>query len=182
MAIGENLRWSRHSALYDLNRVRNFSDSVFAVSITLIVATFRSPAHDLTDPALTDYLAHQWPRYSAYLAAFLVVGYLWLSHHRSFELLVRANLHLAWMNLVLLYFVVLMPFAAVMLGLYHDYRAPVLLFDVLAMAAGAMNSVIWFRATSRSRMVCPPGGAGRGGRDRRRHRRRPGPRARAGPL
>jgi hypothetical protein len=56
----------------------NSSDGVFAIAITLLVLELRPPesagafAHDLVG---------EWPTYLAYVAAFVMIGSVWLHHH-----------------------------------------------------------------------------------------------------
>ena len=63
-----------YRVVYDLDRVRAFSDCVFAVAITLVVVTFTPPDKRLTDAGAASYLLDEWPRYLSYLAAFVERG------------------------------------------------------------------------------------------------------------
>jgi uncharacterized membrane protein len=140
---------------YDLDRIRGFSDCVFAVAITLVVATFKLPAAEETNQQLRAFLGDRWPAYAAYLAGFLVVGYYWLSHHRLFELIVRANGRLLWANFGLLFFVVLLPFTTEVLGNFRYLPDAYRFLDLLAMALGLVNLGMWWYATASNRLVAP---------------------------
>ena len=140
---------------YDLDRLRSFSDSVFAVAITILAATFRLPEVDPTGPALGGALAAEWPRYLSYLAGFTVIGFFWLSHHRLVDLLVRADGVVALLNLVFLFFVALFPFSTLVLGEYRSMVPAHVLFNANAVILGLANLGLWIRTTRHHRDVDP---------------------------
>ena len=52
----------------------------------------------------------QWPHYLGYFLSFLVLGVMWLNHHRIFEPAVRVDGIVLVLNLNLLLWAVLIPF------------------------------------------------------------------------
>ena len=90
-------------------RVEAFSDGVFAIVMTLLAIEIRPP-----DLASGESLAHglwsQWPSYVAYVLSFLVLGVMWLNHHRIFEPVRRLDGLVLVLNLNLLLWAVLIPF------------------------------------------------------------------------
>jgi uncharacterized membrane protein len=101
----------------DRSRLEAFSDGVFAVAITLLALNIavRGPGHG----PLSGQLGRQWPAFLAYLVSFFTIGIIWVNHH----VLVRTNTAvdrtLLFLNLVLLLFVVLIPFATSTVALYR---------------------------------------------------------------
>lgn len=140
---------------FDLDRVRNFSDCVFAVAITIVVVAFVTPERALTDAGVTDYLLNEWPRYVSYLGAFAVIGYFWMAHHRLFELMVRIDVRGLWLNLVLLAFVVLLPYPMQVLGWYRDDPVSHVLFASAATLIAALYVVVLVYATAGHRLTAP---------------------------
>jgi uncharacterized membrane protein len=99
-----------------VSRVEAFSDGVFAVAITLLVLQFADPgAH--RDQLLAALLA-QWPLLVTYVASFLTVGVIWVNHHTIFSGIKQADRTLQFINLILLLFVVLVPYPTQLLGHY----------------------------------------------------------------
>lgn len=90
-------------------RVEAFSDGVFAVAITLLVLELHAP--EGKGEFLNELLA-QWQTYVAYLAAFLVIGVVWMTHHSLFNRIARVNARLIAQNLLYLLLASLVPFAA----------------------------------------------------------------------
>ena len=91
------------------NRLEAFSDGVFAIAITLLVIEIRPPTPSEGE-SLARALWEQWPHYLGYFLSFLVLGVMWLNHHRIFEPAVRVDGIVLVLNLNLLLWAVLIPF------------------------------------------------------------------------
>ncbi|MGD0239237.1 MAG: TMEM175 family protein [Streptosporangiaceae bacterium] len=93
----------------DRTRLEAFSDGVFAVAITLLALdlTVAGPGHG----PLIDQLYDKWPAFLAYLISFSMIGIVWVNHHALVRSILKVNRTLLFLNLVLLLFVVLIPFA-----------------------------------------------------------------------
>jgi uncharacterized membrane protein len=102
----------------DRSRLEAFSDGVFAVAITLLVLNLAvaGPGHG----RLVDQLATHWPSFAAYLVSFFVIGIIWVNHHVLVKTIVVVDRLLLFLNLVLLLFTVLIPFAT---GLVSEYMS-----------------------------------------------------------
>jgi uncharacterized membrane protein len=90
------------------NRLEAFSDGVFAIVITLLVLEIGTPVVDEGE-SLAHALREQWPQYAGYLVTFLVVGVMWLNHHRIFEQVQVVDRTLLLLNLDLLLWTALLP-------------------------------------------------------------------------
>src|SRR3979409_890992 len=99
-----------------VSRVEAFSDGVFAVAITLLVLQFAVP--DVQSGKLLAELLRQWPLLVTYVASFLTVGVIWVNHHTIFNGIKQADRTLQFINLVLLLFVVLVPYPTQLLAHY----------------------------------------------------------------
>jgi len=95
--------------LMDRSRLEAFSDGVFAVAITLLALdlTVEGPGHG----RLLDQLYDKWPAFLAYLISFFMIGIVWVNHHALVRSIIKVDRLLLFLNLVLLLFVVLIPFA-----------------------------------------------------------------------
>jgi len=102
----------------DRGRLEAFSDGVFAVAITLLALnlTVAGPGHG--HGSLLRQLAGQWPAFAAYGVSFFTIGIIWVNHHALFALMTRVDRTLLFLNLVLLSFVVAIPFATATLADY----------------------------------------------------------------
>lgn len=97
-------------------RLEAFSDGVFAVAITLLALDLAvaGPGHG---PLLRQ-LADHWPSFVAYLISFFTIGIIWVNHHALIADLAVVDRALLYLNLVLLLFVVVIPFATATMAEY----------------------------------------------------------------
>ncbi len=91
------------------NRLEAFSDGVFAIAITLLVIEIRPPELEGGE-SLAHGLWEQWPHYLGYFLSFLILGVMWLNHHRILEPARRVDGIVLVLNLNLLLWAVLIPF------------------------------------------------------------------------
>ena len=91
----------------DRSRLEAFSDGVFAVAITLLALDLTVPEH----AHVVDQLHEHWPAFLAYLLSFFMIGIVWVNHHVLVRAITTVDRTLLFLNLVLLLFVVLIPFA-----------------------------------------------------------------------
>jgi uncharacterized membrane protein len=96
-------------------RLEAFSDGVIAVAITLLALNLfiAGPGHG---PLITQ-LSDRWPSFVAYLISFLTIGIVWVNHHELIRQMVVDRIVL-FVNLFLLMFVVLIPFATGTMAAY----------------------------------------------------------------
>ena len=97
-------------SLMDSARLEAFSDGVFAVAITLLALNLVVPGPGSGKP-LSDLLGHAWPSFAGYLVSFLTIGIIWVNHHTLFKNFAGIDRPLLFINLMLLFFVVAIPFA-----------------------------------------------------------------------
>jgi uncharacterized membrane protein len=90
-------------------RVDLFSDAVFAVAITLLVLNLPLTG---ASGSLWGALADRWPAFAAFAISFVLIGCLWVSHFRLFRLIDGVDGPLLFLNLAVLFFVVLLPFSS----------------------------------------------------------------------
>jgi uncharacterized membrane protein len=90
-------------------RLEAFSDGVFAVAITLLALDLvvPGPGHG----TLAHLLTEQWPAFAGYVVSFLTIGIIWVNHHTLFKNFSEVDRTLLFVNLLLLFFVVSIPFA-----------------------------------------------------------------------
>ncbi len=93
----------------DRSRLEAFSDGVFAVAITLLALNLAVEGHG--HGHLQDQLHAKWPAFLAFLISFFMIGIVWVNHHALVKSIAKVDRMLLFLNLVLLLFVVLIPFA-----------------------------------------------------------------------
>jgi uncharacterized membrane protein len=146
----------------DRSRLEAFSDGVFAVAITLLALdlTVAGPAGA---GSLTDQLHEKWPAFLAYLISFFMIGIVWVNHHVLVRSIVKVDRTLLFLNLVLLLFVVLIPFATAIVADYfsrHDWSTQVAMMIYggvfLGMSVGFGTIFEWTLHGQRVEQPLPP--------------------------
>ena len=133
----------------DRTRLEAFSDGVFAVAITLLALnlTLEGPGHGI--PLQHQLWEHRWS-FGAYLLSFFVIGIIWVNHHVLIRSIAKVDRTLLFLNLVLLIFVVLIPFSTATVAQYlpvggEDVKAAMAMYSAvfLGMSAGFGSIFEW---------------------------------------
>jgi TMEM175 potassium channel family protein len=130
-----------------LERTIAFSDAVFAIAMTILVLELRVP--EVGPAGLSAALLELVPAYLTFALSFLVVGIIWLSHHRKFSVIVRYDQRLLRINLVMLLLVASLAFPTGLLGRFGDQLVSVVLYAALISGIGFLMSVLWIYAWHR---------------------------------
>jgi uncharacterized membrane protein len=141
----------------ETTRLETFSDSVFAVAVTLLVLNLRDPGGT---GGLTHRLVSLWPNYTAYAVSFLVIGMIWVNHHDTFARLRIVDRGLLFLNLLLLMAVALIPFPTAVLAEHlrvsHEARAAALAYGLVLTLVWVAFTSLWVRAACRPELLAPP--------------------------
>jgi uncharacterized membrane protein len=131
-----------------LDRLLALSDGIFAFAITLLALDLVTPVINgqATAASLSAALFSEMHSFSGFFVSFWVISMLWLSHHRIFGYIKSTDAGLLTLNLVFLFFVVLVPFATRVLN--YGYLLPALeVFALIQIGALLMQSIIWKHAS-----------------------------------
>jgi uncharacterized membrane protein len=145
----------------DRGRLEAFSDGVFAVAITLLALNLAvaGPGHG----PLATQLAERWPAFVAYLISFFTVGIIWVNHHALVSGIATVSRLLLFLNLVLLLFVVMLPFATATMADYlrhggFDASVAVAVYGIVleGMSIGFTLMLEWSLRQGLARGAVPP--------------------------
>jgi len=137
-------------------RIEAFTDGVVAIVITLLILEIKVP-HDLpAGHGLADALLELWPSYLAFFASFATVGIIWVNHRRFFNLIKRTDNTLLLLNLLLLLWVTIVPFATALvaehIGLEGE-RIAAVIYSGLGVLITLTFSLIWFYAATKKGLI-----------------------------
>jgi uncharacterized membrane protein len=93
----------------EADRVLAFSDAIFAIAITLLTLNLEVPP-GLHGADFTRALHQVLPALGAYVLSFVILGQLWLAHHRIFGVIARVDYTVLVRNLLFLGLIAVMPF------------------------------------------------------------------------
>lgn len=102
---------------FQLERIILFSDAVFAIAITLLVIEIKVP--DLHNgEGLGTILKDKWHEFFGLLLSFAVIGQFWTNHHRLFGYVNSYDGGLIWLNLHMLFWIIVVPFSSALSSEY----------------------------------------------------------------
>jgi len=145
----------------DRGRLEAFSDGVFAVAITLLALDLAvaGPGHG----PLLGQLGERWPSFVAYLVSFFTIGVIWVNHHALLRNVAAVDRTLLFLNLVLLLFVVVIPFATRTMAEYltgggQDAHVSMALYAAVFEAMGVSFAALfaWTLGGGRTERPVPP--------------------------
>lgn len=109
----------------DKSRIEPFSDGVLAIIITIMVLELKVP-HGVDLSALLQL----YPIFISYCLSFIYVGIYWNNHHHMFKAVHKVNGAALWANLVLLFWLSLLPFTTGWMGENHFAQWPVTVYGI----------------------------------------------------
>jgi len=125
-------------------RVRGFSDGVFAVLITILVLELRPPnAHGFSA------LLPLWPTGLSYVVSYLFIAIVWVNHHHLFNYAQVATQRLVWSNFAHLFSVSLIPFTTEWIADSRLAAAPVALYAAVFVLVNVTYLALCWEAVDR---------------------------------
>ena len=112
-------------------RLEAFTDGVIAIIITIMVLELRPPH----GTALAD-LRPLVPVLLSYVLSFVYLGIYWNNHHHMLHVTGHVNGAVLWGNLLLLFWLSLVPFTTAWMGENHVAPVPTALYGLVLLLAG----------------------------------------------
>ena len=143
----------------ETDRLEAFSDGVFAVAITLLVLSFQPPTapDKLIDSALLGFLYNQWPMLFAFVTSFATIGIMWINHHRLFKHIKRTDTGLLLLNLLLLLFIVFIPYPTALLAqqyaLHPDQHLAAVVYSGTYVIMAICFNLLWRYTSYHNRLL-----------------------------
>jgi uncharacterized membrane protein len=128
------------------SRIEALSDGIFAISMTLLVLSLTVPniPEARAPELLPGMIAGMYPEFLFFAIAFFILGGYWVAHHRILQMVQYVDNRLIWINIFLLFFIVLIPFSTTLSGDYDNVLEAVLLFHVNLLVASLLLSGLAF--------------------------------------
>lgn len=96
-------------------RIEAFSDGVIAIIITVMVFDLKLLSVPTADNLGAEMLK-LLPKAISYLVSFVMIGVMWVNHHQLFHQVRHGDRRLLWYNLLLLFWMSLIPFGTNLIG------------------------------------------------------------------
>ncbi|HWK20184.1 MAG TPA: TMEM175 family protein [Microbacteriaceae bacterium] len=122
------------------DRIAYYSDAVYAIAMTLLVLDLKIP--DGSTSAL-QVLQEEWQSYVAFMLSFVIIAYSWIGHHRRFRFVTGYDTGLIVVNLVLLFFVVSLPFPTALVSRFAPETSAVITYAAAVALLELAELVEW---------------------------------------
>jgi uncharacterized membrane protein len=143
------------------HRLEAFSDGVFAVAITILALDLKVPgAADLArHHGLWGAVRYDWPTFAAYVTSFFVIGIIWITHNAVFRHIDVIDRGLLFLNLLLLMFVVAIPFTTSLVSEYltagNAGHFAVAVYSAVMFGHAATWTALWWWASRHPALLAP---------------------------
>ncbi|MDH4015822.1 MAG: TMEM175 family protein [Actinomycetota bacterium] len=132
-----------------------FVDGTFAIIITILVLEIGVPS-DLSEQSLREAIDETGPTLIAWVISFLLVGMYWVWHRDLFVKVRYVNRDAIWLNIIFLLPVCLVPFAAAVLGDYHDEPIALHLYGSVLIVVSLMRIALYWYLSRRPQLLWEP--------------------------
>ena len=119
------------------NRLEAFSDGVIAIIITIMVLEMKVPHGTELDD-----LKPILPVFLSYVLSFICIGIYWSNHHHLLHATRRVSGGILWANLLLLFWLSLVPFVTGWMGENQFAALPAALYGLVLLLAGVAYLVL----------------------------------------
>jgi uncharacterized membrane protein len=127
------------------SRLESLSDGIFAFAMTLLVISLAVPVIPKEDAPelLPIFISGMFSQFLIFVIAFFILAGYWLSHHRILRSIEYVDDRLIWINILLLFFIVLIPFTTSISGDYDNVLEAVLLFHINILCTSVLLTFVW---------------------------------------
>ena len=126
------------------DRVVTLTDGVFAIIMTILVLDLEIPGTS-GGQSVAESLKDLAPTFSAFGISFLLLGMYWVWHRGTFAQVRYTDYRLAWLNLLFLLPLSMIPFAASTLGSHPTDATALQLYGAILVAVTLLRSLLlWY--------------------------------------
>lgn len=137
---------------FQLERLILFSDAVFAIAITLLVIELKIPELKDNETLIEAFQKNDtFYGFFGLALSFVIIGQFWTNHHRLFGYVNNYTGKLLWLNLHMLFWIILMPFSSALSSKYAGRDDVWMLYCFNLFMIGISIYFIWLYITNPKR-------------------------------
>jgi TMEM175 potassium channel family protein len=126
-----------------IDRLSAFSDNIIAFALTLLALNLMPAKKDLNSVLTFIDLTSLFHPFAAFILSFIVVGTLWSIYHELFDFISEIDSTIIVANLLLLFFIVIVPFSAALVSSYFGQTVSTFIYSLNAlMLALCLNYMV----------------------------------------
>jgi uncharacterized membrane protein len=114
------------------DRVSTLIDGIFAIAMTLLILSLEVPhiSGQLSDALILSYLYNIVSPFTSFVLSFILLAMFWTINHSQMHYIKRVDKTYLWISIILLLFIVIVPFSTEISGMYGSYTIPQLIFNL----------------------------------------------------
>ncbi len=122
------------------SRIQDLTDGIFAFSMTLLIVSVAMPeiTGRATEQMLLSKLSDMVPTFLTFFMSFFLIAIFWELHHRQFQSIKKSNSTLVWINILMMLFIVMIPFTTNLIDDYDYLKVANIAFNVNMLLIGIM--------------------------------------------
>jgi uncharacterized membrane protein len=125
------------------HRLESLSDGIFAFAMTLLVLAINLPvAGQVT--SVGSYLLGQGQNFWNFALSFLLLSVFWLNHSQQYHHIKKTDVMTLWLNILMLLFVVLIPFSATVINDFPNDLAAEVFFNLNMLVLSSVMTLNWW--------------------------------------
>lgn len=125
------------------DRLKALTDGVLAIVLTILVLGFEVPEHDFDEEGLVAFLHGMRHELIAYVVSFGIVAAYWVQHASIAHFLARVDRRFAWLNLLYMLPLTLLPFLTDLRAEYNDVERVTILYASVNASCGLVLIGMW---------------------------------------
>jgi uncharacterized membrane protein len=118
-------------------RLEAFSDAVIAIILTIMVLEMKVP-HSADWSALRPLI----PVFLSYVLSFVYIGIYWNNHHHLWHAVTHVDGRILWANLLLMFWLSLIPFVTGWMGENHFAATPVTVYGIVLLCCAVSYTLL----------------------------------------
>ncbi|HYE34506.1 TMEM175 family protein [Methylocaldum sp.] len=145
------------SGIFSLDRCKALADAVVAIVMTLLVLSIDVPSdHRFSEDGLFAFLERIGFDLFIYGVSFWLAGTYWVQHAAIMHHFRQGSRMLAWLNLLFLFPVTLLPFVTKLKSVYREEALVILLFGAVQILIGLALIALWTYTVSHPHLLIRP--------------------------
>lgn len=129
--------------IFDKSRVTAFSDAVFSIAMTLLVLEVAVPTYQSFGKyGMWELLQVRIPDFIGFTVSFFVTALYWIDYLKISKYITSFNSRVLWVNIMLLFFVVLLPFSTALYVNGINYVGPFVFYSINLMMIAVMIFIL----------------------------------------
>lgn len=136
-----------------VNRLIVLSEIIFGLAMSMLVFALEIPELDSSESEFIAVLKDDFEVFLIFLITFILLVIYWLGHVRRFSYIIKTNRTHLFIELLGLFFILILPFTNGLISVHPDYRIIVLVYGINLILIGVFAYWGWSYASHNKQLI-----------------------------